>query len=299
MKKMKTYLLAAIVLVTVASCHQQKETADLSDSEKLEVLDLQLEHHPKDPHLYAERALVHFNLGRLKEAQADIEHAVELDSKNVDYRLRQADIYLTSGNIENSYKALSEAEKLDPDNKEVQLKLGEVTLYGHDYDRALRHLDKVTSQEPDNITALTIKSYVHKEMGDTVSAVRLLTHVCDIDPENVMAFEELGVLYSLRHNPLAVEYLSAALRLNPNNTNAMYSLAMYYQETGNFVEAEKLYRQMLDVNPNSSDALNNLGYLEKEVYGDLERAAEYFDKALEADPDNREAQQNRELIIDK
>lgn len=298
MKKIKTYLLAALVIMTLAACHQQKDNADLTDGEKLEMLDLQLERHPKDHQLYAERAQVHFNLGRIKEAQADIDHAVDLAPQNVDYRLRQADICLAGGNIENSYKALSEAEKLAPSNKEVQLKLGEVTLYGHDYDRALRHLDNVTMQEPDNLTALTIKSYVYKEMGDTAKAVQILTHVCDIYPDNAMAFEELGVLYSVHHNPLAVEYLSSALRLDPNNTNAMYSLAMYYQETGNFAEAEKLYRQMLDINPNSSDALNNLGYLEKEVYGDLERAADFFDKALEADPNNKEAQQNRALIID-
>lgn len=270
----------------------------MTDSEKLEVLDLYIEKHPKEHQAYAERAQVLLNLGRAKEAQADIDHAVLLSPNNVNYHLRQADIYLANGNIENSYKALSEAESLDPTNIEVQLKMGEVTLYSRDYDRSLRHLTNVTERDPDNLTALTIKSYIYKEKGDTASAVTLLRRVCDIYPDHAMAFEELGILYALHHDPLAVEYLDATLRLEPNNTNAMYALAMFYQETGNFVEAEKLYRQMLDINPNSSDALNNLGYLEKEVYGDLERAAEYFDKALEANPNHEEARENRALITD-
>ncbi len=296
MIKLKTYLLATtLFLMTFVGCQQKKELADMSDSEKLEVLDLQLERHPKDHKLFAERAQVHFNLGRLKEAQTDIDHAVEIAPKNINYRLQQADIYLASGNIENSYKSLSEAEKLDPSNKEVQLKLGEVTLYSHDYDRALRHLTNVTTEDPDNITALTIKSYIYKEKGDTASAVNLLSRVCDIDPDNALAFEELGVLYALHHDPLAVEYLSAALRLAPSNTNAMYALAMYYQELQQMDQAESLYRRMLDVNDKSADAWHNLGYIELTHYHDYGRAIIYFDSALACDPSHEAALTNRQL----
>ncbi|MBQ8703906.1 MAG: tetratricopeptide repeat protein [Bacteroidales bacterium] len=296
MYRIKTPLLIALLALTLAGCKQSSSDFDtLSDSEKLEVLDLRLERHPKDAEALAERSMVLFNLGRSKEALADINKAVTLEPGNADYRMQQADLYFADGDVENSYKALSEAEKLDPKSNEVQLKMGEVTFYSRDYDRSLRCLTNVTERDPDNRTALFMKSFIYVEKGDTASAVTLLRRVCDLYPDYAGAFEELGILYYSRHDPLAVEYLNTALRLEPNNTNVLYALAMYSQEEGNMEQAESLYRQLLTLNPASADAWHNLGYIELTHYNDYPRAAACFDSALLADPTHAAARANRQL----
>ena len=292
------FLSMMFAALIATGCKQQIVTDDMSDAEKLEVLDLQIEKHPNDAALLAQRAEVLLKLGRAKEASYDINKAVKEEPDNEKYLMLQADIYFANGDVSNSYSALTAAEKLSPESKEVQLKMGELTFYNRDYDRSLKHLTKVTEKEPDNRTALFMKGFIYKETGDTMSAVTLLRKVCDLYPDYAPAYEELGILYATHHDPMAVEYLSTALRLEPNNTNAMYAMAMYYQETENYAEAEKLYRQMLEVNPNSSDALNNLGWLEKEVYGDMDLALEYFTKALEANPNNEEAQKNAAIFTE-
>lgn len=289
-------ILIALLALILAGCKQSTSDFDsLNDSEKLEVLDIRLERHPKDAEALADRAMVLFNLGRTKEALADINKAVNLEPANVDYRMQQADLYFAGGDVENSYKALSEAEKLDPKNNEVQLKMGEVTFYSRDYDRSLRCLTNVTERDPDNRTALFMKGFIYKEKGDTANAVTLLRRVCDLYPDYASAFEELGILYYTRHDPLAVEYLNTALRLEPNNTNVLYALAMYSQEEGNMEQAESLYRQILTLNPASADAWHNLGYIELIHYQDYPRAAAYFDSALLADPTHVSARANRQL----
>lgn len=296
MHRIKTPLLIALLALALAGCKQKPSDFDsLTDSEKLEVLDLRLNRNPKDDKARADRAEVLFSLGRTKEALADINKAVELAPKNVDYRLLQADLHFAGGDVENSYKALSEAEKLDPESNEVQLKMGEVTFYSRDYDRALKCLSNVTAREPDNRTALFMKGFIYKEMGDTASAVTLLRKVCDLYPDYEPAFEELGILYSTRHDPMAVEYLGTAQRLEPNNTNVLYALAMYSQEGGNMDQAESYYRQILSLNPASADAWHNLGYIELTYYRDYPRAAAYFDSALMADPTHHAALTNRQL----
>ena len=78
----------------------------------------------------------------------------------------------------------------------------------------------------------------------------------------------------------------------------MYALAMYHQERGEMEEAETLYRNILDINEKSADAWHNLGYIELFHYGDPARAVEYFDRALEADPDMEAARVNRQLAIE-
>ena len=293
------HIVALIVAlsVTVVSCKHKPEAEELSSADRLEILDIKLEKHPKDASLLAERAMVLLEMGRAKEAAFDIKRAVELEPDNVEYRLRQADVNFATGEIESSYKTLSEAERLDPDNMEVQLKMGEVMFYSRDYDRALECLTKVTAKDGNNRPALFMKAFIYKEKGDTASAVTLLRKVCDIEPDYAPAFEELGVLYSLHNNPLAVDYLATALKLEPTNTNTIYALAMYYQNTGNMDQAEALYKQLLEINPNSADAWHNMGYIELTHYHDYGRAIEYFDKAIEADPSHEAAIANKQLAI--
>lgn len=294
-----TLLILLLLSFTTVGCRRQ--TADfetLTDKEKLEVLDFQIERHPKDAEALSQRAAVLLNLGRAKEAIADIEKAVKLEPKNVDYRLRQADAWFANGNAENSYQALSEAERLAPESIEVQLKLGEVTFYSRDYDRSLKHLSNVTAKESDNRTALFMKGFIYKEKGDTANAVTLLQRVCDLYPDYAPAFEELGVLYAARSNPMAAEYLNTALQLEPSNTNTLYALAMYHQERGEMDAAETLYHRILDINEHSADTWHNLGYIEMTHYQDYNRAVEYFNKALEADPEMEAAIINRQLALD-
>ena len=295
MKHTLILTIAALLAIGAVGCHSNKAEEELTDAEKLELLDLKIERSPKDADLLANRARVLLNLNRPKEALFDIGKAVNIDPDKVDYRLLEADIYFANGDVKNSYRALGEAEQLAPKSKEVQLKMGEITYYNRDYDRALQHLTKVTEQEPDNRTALFMKGFIYKEKGDTAEAVTLLRRVCDIDPNYEPAFEELGVLYASRQNPMALEYLSTAMRLQPSNTNVLYALAMYYQDLQQYDEAEKCYHQMLDINPASADAWHNLGYLEMTVYGDFERAIEYFDKAIEANPQHEASRINRHL----
>ncbi len=295
MKHYYKYIILIVAVMIVVACKGNNEGGELSDSQKLELLDIRLEKTPNDASLLAERARVLLNLGRAKDAVYDANRAVSLKPEKVEYRLLQADACFANGNADDSYKALTEAERIEPDNMEVQLKMGEITFYSRDYERSLHCLTKVTEKEPDNRTALFMKGFIYKEKGDTAGAVVLLRKVCDLYPEYEPAFEELGVLYAARQNPMAVEYLTTALTLEPNNTNAMYALAMYYQERQEMDEAEEMYRRMLDVNSNSADAWHNLGYIELTFYHDYDRAITYFDSALASDPGHEATIINRQL----
>lgn len=295
MKYNYKYIILIVAALILAGCKSGMADGDLSDSQKLELLDIKLEKTPNDAALLADRARILLNLGRSNDAIYDAERAVKLDPKKVEYRMLQADAYFANGNADDSYKALTEAERMDPNNTEVQLKMGEITFYSRDYDRSLLCLTHVTEKDPDNRTALFMKGFIYKERGDTAEAVILLRKVCDLYPDYEPAFEELGVLYANRRNPMALEYLSTALLLEPNNTNAMYALAMYHQDLKEMDEAESLYRRILDINSHSADAWHNLGYIELTFYHDYNRAITYFDSAMASDPSHEAAIVNRQL----
>ena len=298
MKNIYTYFLLALLPLLATGCGQREINDNMPDSVKLELLDLNLERDPDNAEILAARARVLFNLQRTKEARFDIDRALKAEPDNHDYLLLKADICMASGDIQESYRTLETAERSYPNDKEVQLKLGEITFYSHDYDRSLKYLSNVTQNDANNRTALFMKGFIYKEKGDTASAVQFFRRVCDKFPDYTPAFEELGVLYATRNDAMAVEYLSTALRLEPSNTNAMYALALFYQERQDMEKAESLYRQILDLNPSSADAWHNLGYIEMTYYSDYQRAVEYFDKALESNPQMANATLNRQLALD-
>ena len=111
------------------------------------------------------------------------------------------------------------------------------------------------------------------------------------------------MLFASRHDPMALEYLGTALRIEPQNTNALYGMAMYYQELNKPEKAEEIYKQILDINDNHKEAWHNRGYIEMFTYGDYPEAINYLTRAIQCDSSFIEAWTNRgcayELMGDK
>ena len=303
----KIYTYTTLVVFAMAMClpmgcgsndDSQLVTDNMTDSVKLAKLDLQLEKNPDDCEARYLRARVLFHMGQMNEARVDIDRALRGEPDNLDYLLLKADICLKNGNATDCYSVLQHAEEVSPENEEVLLKMGELTFDSKDYDRSLEYLSKVTEKDENNRAALFMKGFIYMEKGDTASAVQFFRRVCDRYPDYAPAFEHLGVLFASRNEPMALEYLNTAIRLEPSNTNALYALAMFYQDNGDFERAEALYHQILDINENSAHAWHNLGWIELTHYFDYDRAIEYFDKALAIDPQMENATINRQLALE-
>ncbi|MBR1792421.1 MAG: tetratricopeptide repeat protein [Bacteroidales bacterium] len=295
MKTIRIPLLLLAFAVFFASCGNNKNNVDesMTPEQVIEVLSVKILKHEKDHELYFQRARMLMQVGKVNDAISDLVVATQLKNDNPDYYLLLADAYFANGDVEHSYSTLGKVLELDANNQEAILKQGEIAYYSRDYDRAMENLSKVTAKEPNNKTALSLKSFIYKEKGDTANAIVLLRKVCDLYPDYGLAFEELGVLYSMHQSPLAVEYLTTAIRLDPQNINAIYALAMFYQETGQMDAAEETYKQLLDVDPNNMYAWHNRGYIELFHYADYPLAIEYMTRALQCDSLFIEARVNR------
>ena len=99
-----------------------------------------------------------------------------------------------------------------------------------------------------------MKGFIYKEVEDTANAAFYFRKVIDLHPDYEPAYEELGFMYANNGNGLAVEYLNTAIELEPNNTQAMYGLAMYFQGKNRMDEAEELYRRITEINPAHKEA---------------------------------------------
>ena len=67
-------------------------------------------------------------------------------------------------------------------------------------------------------------------------------------------------------------------------------------QRGDFSEAESIFRQVTEIDPNNADAYNNLGIALKDQ-GKLEKAITNYDQAIEIDPNNAVAYYNLGLAL--
>ncbi len=116
------------------------------------------------------------------------------------------------------------------------------------------------------------------------------------DPrERFLAHEKIiesRVLAEEGRRDLARDALLEALRIDPNNLDALLRVAPYYRELGEFEREREIYLTILSIDPDHAPAWNNLGVL-KEIDGDFAGALACYDRSLQSDSTFADAYVNR------
>src|SRR4029077_16445833 len=73
---------------------------------------------------------------------------------------------------------------------------------------------------------------------------------------------------------------------SPNNIGALASLGRIYTLTKDYLKARDTYERLLSVDPNSTEAMNNLAYIYAEYLDQLEKAYDLAQKAAALQPND-------------
>ena len=104
------------------------------------------------------------------------------------------------------------------------------------------------------------------------------------DPEQVLLMTGM-VYYKQRKYDQAVKTFENLIKeTGGNNDDAFYFLGSVYLDKENFEAAEKQFRKAIEINPNSSNALNALGYMFADRGIKLEEAKDLITQALSINP---------------
>ena len=177
-------------------------------------------------------------------------------------------------------------------------------------------------QQLDNINYNEPFIYVYLEqsllaMADTNAAVAAINKGFQKYPENQAIMNELINYYINTGNADgALQLLSLAKQKEPENVSYVFAEGAMYDRIGKVPEAEKLYMQALDMNPEFYDAAYNLGVLyyneavklyeqasrtpdnaaaqKLETQGDemLKKAVPFMERASQIDPEDTYSLQN-------
>lgn len=300
MKQTHYTLIAMLFFVSLLSFSCSPQSKDSTDQKQTETIDPELASlneqiaaEPERHYLYHQRALTYLKLNMPYEALSDINKALQLDPQNTEYTITMGDIYFTMGHIENCRKALITAQDNDPSNVEPILKLAELDLILKDYEKMNLYLDKVLKIDQNNAQAYFMRGIALKEQGDTLKAMKLLMQATSLDPEYFEAFVEAGILFSLKHDPLAIDFLNTAINLKPMALEPRYALAMFYQEHDKLNEAMKEYYTILNIDKKYAPAHYNLGYIHLVYLKVYDQAIKHFSDAIAVQPNYAEAYYNR------
>lgn len=118
-----------------------------------------------------------------------------------------------------------------------------------------------------------LRAYAHIEKGDLAAAQRDLDTLLKLSPANALAYNERGHLHSLRKDWQAAQAdFQAAIdhNLTDNdherdniNARAQRGLAFILIEEGKLDDAEAIYQELLQKNPNDAMSQNQLAYIQQ------------------------------------
>lgn len=256
---------------------------EMSESEKISYLNAKIRKEPNNADLFFKRSETLFKKGELTEAYSDIEKAILIDKKKVEYHVLKADILFTQGDTDLAFSALQTAKEVDGKYIEAYLKSAELSLYLKDYEKTMFDVKQAIILDKLNPTAYFLRGWALKEQGDTINAVKDYQKAIELKSDYEQAYEELGILYAQKGDVLAIEYLNSTININPKNYSAMYILALFYQEHNAIAQALDTYQKLLEIKPDHADALHNVGYINLVEKQDYDIAIECFNSAIKVD----------------
>ncbi|XP_076114425.1 RNA polymerase-associated protein CTR9 homolog [Mytilus galloprovincialis] len=218
-------------------------------------------------------------------------------------------MYINRGDNENASQCFEKVLKAQPGNYETMKILG--SLYANSFDLTKRdtakhHLKKVSEQFPDDVEAWIELAQIleQNDVQGALSAYGKATTIlkekieADVPPEilnNVAALHfRLGNLQEAkRFYESSLERSRGEAQHDETYYSAIsvtttYNLAVLYEATHEYDDAERLYKSILREHPNYVDCYLRLGCMARDR-GQIYEASDWFKEALQINQDHPDA----------
>jgi tetratricopeptide (TPR) repeat protein len=266
-----------------------------------------------------EKAQALYNLGKVyiavrdyKNAEKALEGAYQLDMLNEDALVLLADAYVQNGQAHRAITLYKESLRLNPDNLKVlkgqaqlYLNLGELT----EAESALKRLAEHPNRKGEDAY------YAAQMLGDLYMKRKAYDTAMQYYEKAAMS-SDAGIKYNtlisqadamlMSERPVQVIYpvLMQAIQLRPNADEARFLMARSLMREGTMSSQDKAIEELRAITaevrsvPIASKAYTLMGIIYFKQ-GQLNRSLDAFNRALELDPSNTEAFQNRRSVADR
>ncbi len=169
--------------------------------------------------------------------------------------LEIGDLYLLRGNYKKSIKHYERALKLDPTLVQANQKIITAYLTHGKFEEANEYYSVLLETRANDENLLysyaVFKAFIDISPENTKEATKLLDRIIKQNPKNFEAINSYGmIVLNFLHKPQeAKEYFERVHVINPSYIHAVNNLGVCYLREGNFKEAEKLFKAVIEQEP--------------------------------------------------
>ena len=157
--------------------------------------------------------------------------------------------------------------------------------------RKIARLQQAIAQDPTNPYLYSTLAEQYRQAGQADLAIKTCLSALHRGIRNGTIFSLLGTLYMQQgHAKDAILFLQQGVNMDPLNLERQTNLAGALRQDGQLDKAEQIFRNINSIQPNAP-AYNGLGAIEMSRHN-LPAARADFDRALQLDPYDMEAQYN-------
>lgn len=233
---------------------------------------------------------VHYNVtlgliveGHFEDALAAAESTVTANPFASDAWAIRAWALEWNGKYGESIASSLQALDIDPKNARAMAFLAEAYLDVNQNDRALETVNKALDLNPNSFEAYRVRGRIVQEAQfDLQAAKKDYQKAYDLAPTLVLPAVDLALIdYSLGDYQSGIDILRDALDLNPQNTQVLYNLGLlYFRGAGDYNRASDILNRCVEADPKSIRCYYILGRSQIGLE-DYDAAAQSFQKTIE------------------
>ncbi len=239
------------------------------------------------------------SLGQLDRAEGFFRDALAAEPNEAAGLLELAGVLRAQGRRDEAEALMSRARELRPNDPAHLQNIAEALRKEQRYEEALAAYRDVLAVAPDY-------AFAHAGMGDTLFRLERFEEALDAMQRALAAQPDqkvAGVLHGLAGQAAqhlgrvdeAARHYAEAVRIDPRDSSSLDRLAMVRFGQEQYQEALVLYRNLLELTPDSAQTYSNLGatlyYL-----GRADDALRHFERAVAIDPDLETARAGLEAL---
>ena len=139
--------------------------------------------------------------------------------------IQKADDAFEEKDFQRALALLSEADAKEPNNAEILFKIGYILQQTNDNDEALNYYKQALEVDRNNEFIHNSMATIYRANGEFVSAKMHLHESIEIDDENPITYYNFGnLLVEMQHPDEAIEMYKKALEINPDFSEAKEEL---------------------------------------------------------------------------
>ena len=251
-----------------------------------------------EPAEYLEKAIAYFNFYEQMHSLADylpvvIENAHQGLAGGADHpeaRIALARSQAATDSMRSAIQTLQDAVVRYPNDPWVQFWLGSFLTEEGRTDAGIGALQRAVSIQPYFMEAQVKLADAYVKAGWEEDAMRQLERVVALDPHHSpRSAYNLGLLLARQKlNTRAIQAFERAVKADPDLLDAHIQLGSLYLGNGRLVEAERSFRNAIEVDENNPTGYGSLALVYAQR-GDVERARQLLQTVLRLDPGNQAA----------